>query len=153
MDTEISREVRRDYLAWNSMFAHKALLRGGASSPVLENHSGLTCMTLTFEVSSSLEDTSNCWKSSPVMMKTMEEELNVTLFLGRSLVPHEVDTTMGRMGRSTGARGRSFRLRCSQESLEHSREQSSCSRHRRNWEMMSRRRRRYRSEDGIYLKN
>ncbi|KAA8584030.1 hypothetical protein FQN60_015238, partial [Etheostoma spectabile] len=72
--------------------------------------------------------TSKWWKSLLVMMKTMEEELKVTLFLGRCLLLHDPDMTMGRMGRWTGARGRSLRLRCSQAR----REQISCSKQRRN---------------------
>lgn len=108
---------------------------GGGEGPVLVDHSGLTWMTLTSVESPVLEVTSRWRKSSLVMMKTMEEELKVTFFLGRFLPLHAWDMTIGRMGRSTGARGRSLRLRCSQES----REQSSCSRQRRNWEREERR--------------
>ena len=63
---------------------------------------------------------------SLAMMKTMEDELKVTLFLGRS--GRLRDTTMGRMGRSSLASGRSL-MTCWRRTR---REQSSCNRHRRN---------------------
>lgn len=97
-------------------------------SLVLGDHSGLTWMTFTED--SAGDVTSKRWKSLLVMMKTMEEELKVTLFLGLFLLPHELETTMGLIGRSTGAKGRSLKLCCSQDNLEH----SSCSKQRRNCE-------------------
>ncbi|PWA26063.1 hypothetical protein CCH79_00001366 [Gambusia affinis] len=105
-------------LAWNCMFGHKA--------KEVKDHSGLTWTTFTREESTALEVTLNCWKLSLVMMKTMEEELKVTLFLGRFLESQALETTMGRMGRSAGVSGRSLRFCCSQEILWKSREQSSC---------------------------
>lgn len=110
---------------------HAAAVGAGAQA---RRHSGLTWMTLTSVEPPASEVTSSRRQSSLVMMKTMEEELKVTFFLGRFPFPQGRDTTMGRTGRWTGARGRSLRLRCSQER----REQSTCSRQRLNWEQPDR---------------
>lgn len=100
---------------------------------LLLDHNGLTWKTLASE-DSRVFDVTSVWRMSfLVMMKTMEEELKVTLFLGRTLPPpHAADTTIGRMGRWTGARGRSLRLHCKHVT----REQSSCIKQRRNCEQV-----------------
>lgn len=129
-DTESSRGQTGGFWLEVACWVPKATLSARLSSPVLAHHNGLTWITLASEELPALAATPSWCKSSLVMMKTMEEELKVTRFLGRSLLLHVLDMTIGRMGRSTRGSGRSLRLRCSQES----REQSNCSKQRRNWE-------------------
>lgn len=100
-------------------------------------------MTLTSEEMPALEATSRWWKLSLVMMKTMDDELKVTFFLGLLLALHDLVMTMGLMGRSTLLSGRSLMLRCSQVI----REQSSCSKQRRNWRRRNKQRERNESWD------
>ncbi len=79
-----------------------------------------------------LEIISRGWVSLLAMMNTMEEELKVTLFLGR--LGRLCDITIGRTGCSMRVRGRSLMLCCRVARREH----SICNMHLRNWPIRKR---------------